>query len=206
MKTVLFPLLLSLLINADEPATGSAAAYRVFLKKPDIYKQQIASEGKAIFERNCSYCHGRDGSGQGGFAADLRKRISKESALHIIQNGANNFQKKFPYGMPSVIKDEKGAKIVAEFISLGMPPSHPGAEIYKQARCTLCHGDNGDGFGYYGSGKNKTAPNIKKFDLQTLMAILKNGKTGVIGNMHSFHYLSDEELKLVSMHVMSLSE
>lgn len=205
MKTVIFTLLLTLVVHADNSGTEFTDRYKLYLQNPAIYKRQIASEGKAIFQQRCAYCHGDDGSGQGGFAADLRKRISKESAMHVIRNGANNFNKDFPNGMPAMIKDEQTAQTVAEFIALGMPDSHPGAKIYKNARCAMCHRSNGNGFGTYGSGERKIAPNIKKFDLKTLMSILKHGKEGTIGKMYSFHALADEELKIVALYVMSLS-
>jgi cbb3-type cytochrome c oxidase subunit III len=207
MKIIIFALLLPLLVNADESKADLIAKYKLFLQNPIAYKQQIASEGKAMFIKRCSYCHGSDGSGESGFAADLRKRISKESALYTIQNGANNFYKRFSFGMPIMIKDENRAKIVAEYISLGMPSSHAGAEIYRTVGCAKCHGENGSGYGNYGfsTGKKRLAPNIKIFTLETLLLILKNGKNGKIGLMQSFHYLSDEELKIVSLYVMSLS-
>ena len=208
MKIIIFTLLLSLFVHADESKADVSAKYKLFLKNPIIYKQQLNSEGKKIFIKRCSYCHGSDGSGQGGFAADLRKRISKESALHTIQTGSHNFSEQFPFGMPIMIKDEKRAKIVAEYVSLGMPSSHAGAEIYRRVGCTRCHGSNGYGYSNYSFGgpKKRLALNIKTFDLETLMLILKNGKEGKMGLMQSFHYLSDEELKVISLYVMSLSK
>lgn len=206
MKIIIFSILLSLLVHADESKADLIAKYKLFLQNPIAYKQQIASEGKAIFKKRCSPCHGSDGSGQGGFATDLRKRISKETALYAIQNGANNFNKRFAFGMPVLIKDENRAELVAEYISLSMPSSHAGAEIYRAAGCARCHGENGYGYADFGFGQKKwLAPNIKIFDLETLLLILKNGKNGKMGLMPSFHYLSDEELKIVSLYVMSLS-
>ncbi len=208
MKIVIFAILLSsLLLNADESKVDLSPKYKLFLKYPIIYKELLASQGKEMFNKRCAYCHGQDGSGQGGFAADLRKRISKESALYAIQNGANNFSHRFSFGMPAMIKDENRAKIVAEYISLGMPSSHTGAKIYELSGCAKCHGKNGYGYASFAFGgkKRKLAPNIKIFDLETLMMILKNGKSGKIGLMQSFHYLSDEELKIISLYVMSLS-
>ena len=209
MKTIVFTLLLSLLLHAEGSSADSQARYKRFLQNPHVYKKQIAIEGKAVFEKRCAYCHGSDGSGQGGFAADLRRRISKESALHAIRNGSNNFRNDFSFGMPPMIMDKERAEIVAEYIALGMPDSHAGAVTYRSA-CAKCHGKNGYGYGtfaseYVGFGAKKMAPNIRNFDLATLMMILKNGKDGKIGHMQSFHYLSDEELKIVSHHVMSLS-
>lgn len=172
--------------------------YRLFLKNPSIYKEQLAAEGREIFIKRCSHCHGKDGSGQGGFAADLRSRISKESVYFVMKNGANNFKKDFAGGMPPMIKDDLRAKIISEYISLGMPSSHDGEKIYKQTSCARCHGDAG-------YGKQYLAPNIREFDKKTISTVLKNSKEGKIGFMPGFNYLSEEELEIISLHVMSLS-
>lgn len=197
MKIVisLFILLQTLLYSKDP---NQVLSYKLYLKNPSIYKKQIAEEGKEIFIKRCSHCHAKDGSGQAGFAADLRFRISKQSVYFAIKNGANNFKKDFPGGMPPMIRDDKKAEIISQYISLGMPSLHEGEKIYKQTSCARCHGDAG-------YGKIYLAPNIKNFDKKTIMSVLKNSKQGKIGFMPAFNYLSEEELELISLHVMSLS-
>jgi len=189
-------MLFQALLYSNEPNQDSR--YKFYLKNPSIYKEQIASEGKDIFIKRCSHCHGKDGSGQGGFAADLRTRISKESVFFAIKNGANNFKKDFAGGMPPMIQDDEKVKIISEYISLGMPKLHDGAEIYKQTSCARCHGESGH-------GKKHLAPNIKNFDKRTVMIVLKNSKQGKIGFMPPFNYLSDEELEIIALYVISLS-
>ncbi|MBU1658979.1 c-type cytochrome [bacterium] len=203
MRLLLLILLLSVLCDAEVPHAMQVNSdedlkYALFLKNPILYKEQIHQEGKALFLKRCSYCHGKDGSGQGGFAADLRRRISKESAYYTIKNGGNNFRGSFAGGMPPMIKDNSKAQSVAQYISLGMPKSHPGALVYQQTNCARCHGESGHGRKYL-------APNIHNFDLKTITMILKNGKNGYIGLMQSFNYLSDEEIQIIAIYTLSLS-
>lgn len=199
MKVVISLIVLfQALLIANEIQPNLNLIYKLYLKNPLIYKQQIASEGNEIFIKRCSHCHGQDGSGQGRFAADLRTRISKESVYFAIKNGANNFKKDFPGGMPPMVKDDEKAKILSEYISLGMPSSHAGSELYKQTNCARCHGEDG-------YGKKYLAPNIKNFDKRTIISVLKSSKQGKIGFMPGFNYLSDEELEIIALYVLSLS-
>ncbi|MGB5868001.1 MAG: c-type cytochrome [Arcobacteraceae bacterium] len=165
-------------------------------KWSDISKQDLVGMGQSVFLVQCAPCHGIDGEGIDGKAQNLTKRISKESVLHVINNGANNFKTDFPGGMPAGMASGQDAEDIAEYVAGGFKGEQPAAF----AACASCHGENGEGMDY-------VAPNIKDYSDKVVATILKNGKKSIIGQMPSFDgRLSETQVKAVANYLRSIGE
>ncbi len=165
------------------------------MKKIDATRR--VEMGRALFLQKCAFCHGRDAKGRNDFAADLTRRISKKRALLNIQKGARNFIHSYPGGMPPMVPDPKRADTLADFVAKGFPKDHPGAKLYEKAHCARCHGPDGRGIRY-------RAPNIRSFDLETVAAILKNGKFGILGRMPAYPALAPYQVTMLYEYIASL--
>ncbi len=156
--------------------------------------------GQSIFIVQCAPCHGLKADGMDGKAADLNKRVSKESIVYTIKNGANNLKSDYPGGMPGgMLADEAQINAVADYIAGGFKAGHAGAEYYAMGGCNGCHGENGEGFMSVG-------PNIATYDIATVSSVLKDGKKGHIGAMPAFNNLTEIQTKAVAAYVTSLSK
>jgi cytochrome c oxidase cbb3-type subunit 3 len=100
--------------------------------------------------------------------------------------------------MPPMVPDAARADIIADYVARGFPTAHPGAEIYVKAYCKRCHGEKGEGIRY-------RAPNIRRFDLQTVAAVLKNGKKGVIGRMPAYRHFAPYQVTMLALYIESLA-
>ncbi|MDC0933441.1 c-type cytochrome [Arcobacteraceae bacterium] len=162
----------------------------------NISKEDLVGMGQSVFLVQCAPCHGIDAEGIDGKAQDLTKRISKESVIDIINNGANNFKTDFPGGMPGGMAFGDDVEIIAEYVAGGFKGEQPASF----AACASCHGENGEGMDY-------VAPNIKSYSDKVVASILKDGKKSVIGTMPSFDgRLSDTQVKAVANYLRSIGE
>jgi len=88
----------------------------------------LQAMGESIFLVQCAPCHGVDAEGINGKAQNLTKRISKESVVHTIKNGASNFKTAYPAGMPPMmLTDEAEIDAVATWIADGAKGEAPAA-------------------------------------------------------------------------------
>jgi len=162
----------------------------------NISKEDLIGMGQSVFLVQCAPCHGIDAEGIDGKAQDLTKRISKESVLDVINNGANNFKTEFPGGMPAGMASGQDAEDIAEYVAGGLKGTAPAAF----AACSSCHGENGEGMDY-------VAPNIKSYSDKVVATILKDGKKSIIGTMPSFDgRLSETQVKAVANYLRSIGE
>lgn len=165
-------------------------------KWSDISKEDLVGMGQSVFLVQCAPCHGIDAEGIDGKAQNLTKRISKESVLHVINNGANNFKTDFPGGMPAGMASGQDAEDIATYVAGGFKGEQPAAF----AACASCHGENGEGMDY-------VAPNIKDYSDKVVASILKDGKKSIIGQMPSFDgRLSETQVKAVANYLRSIGE
>jgi len=162
----------------------------------DISEDDLIGMGQSVFLVQCAPCHGIDAEGIEGKAQDLTKRISKESVIHVINNGANNFTTDFPGGMPAGMAFGDDVEIIAEYVAGGLKGPAPAS----YAACAGCHGENGEGMDY-------VAPNIKTYGDKVVASILKDGKKSSIGMMPSFDgRLSETQVRAVAHYLRSLGE
>ncbi|PIF04869.1 MAG: cytochrome C oxidase subunit III [Arcobacter sp.] len=161
-----------------------------------ISKDDLIGMGQSVFLVQCAPCHGVDAEGIEGKAQDLTKRISKESVLDVINNGANNFKTDFPGGMPAGMAFGEDAEKIAEYVAGGFKGEQPAA----YAACAGCHGENGKGMDF-------VAPNIRSYGDKVVASILKDGKKSIIGTMPSFDgRLSETQVKAVANYLRSIGE
>jgi len=162
----------------------------------NISENDLVGMGQSVFLVQCAPCHGVDAEGIDGKAQNLTKRISKESVLHVINNGANNFKTEFPGGMPAGMASGQDAEDIAEYVAGGLKGEQPASF----AACSSCHGENGEGMDY-------VAPNIKTYSDKVVATILKDGKKSIIGTMPSFDgRLSETQVKAVANYLRSIGE
>jgi len=162
----------------------------------NISENDLVGMGQSVFLVQCAPCHGVDAEGIDGKAQNLTKRISKESVLHVINNGANNFKTEFPGGMPAGMASGQDAEDIAEYVAGGLKGEQPASF----AACSSCHGENGEGMDY-------VAPNIKAYSDKVVATILKDGKKSIIGTMPSFDgRLSETQVKAVANYLRSIGE
>ncbi|HIP12520.1 MAG TPA: cytochrome C oxidase subunit III [Arcobacter sp.] len=165
-------------------------------KFKNIDESGLRSMGESVYLVQCAPCHGVDAEGIDGKAQDLTKRISKESVLEVINNGANNFKSVYPGGMPAGMASGADAEELATYVAGGLKGAKPAA----WATCSSCHGENGEGMAY-------VAPNLKVYSNELIATVLKDGKKSTIGEMPSFEgRLSETQVKAVATYLRSIGE
>jgi len=130
--------------------------------------------GESIFLVQCAPCHGNTGDGLSGKAHDFTSRMSKAQVLDVIEKGSN--QLGYAAGMPAMMATGKDAEDIAAYVAGGMKGEQPASF----GVCAGCHGADGKGVA-------GVAPNIKKFDEDLIVHVVKSGKKGAIGVMPAFH-------------------
>ena len=164
-------------------------------KWANITSEELVGMGQSVFLVQCAPCHGVDAEGINGKAQDLTKRISKESVLEVINNGASNFKSVYPGGMPAGMASGADAHEIASYVAGGLKGTAPASF----AACSSCHGENGEGMDY-------VAPNIKSYSDKVMATILKDGKKSNIGTMPAFKNLSETQVKAVANYLRSIGE
>lgn len=174
-------------------------------KYANMDDEMLVEMGESVFLAECKVCHGLTADGIEGKAADLNARISKESVMHVIMNGANNMKTDFPGGMPMGLNysfaDESELNKLVDYVVAGLPEDDSeGAALFEKGTCNSCHGANGEGMAYAG-------PKIDGYDVATVSAVLKDGKKANIGTMPTFaDRLNPKQIEAVSAYVTSLSK
>ncbi|MEJ2373459.1 MAG: DUF4006 family protein, partial [Sulfurimonas sp.] len=153
--------------------------------------------GESVFIAECKVCHGADGKGIDGKAANLHQRISAANVKNVVINGSNNQLLGTEMPMPDrngLFNMDTGAPItdaeidaVASYVANGMKGE--GADVFA-AVCSSCHGADGKGMEY-------VAPDIAEFTPTLVTNVLNHGKKGVIGRMPSFSRLNDKQIELL---------
>ncbi|WP_419770686.1 MAG: c-type cytochrome [Candidatus Marinarcus sp.] len=153
--------------------------------------------GESIFLVQCAPCHGVDANGIDGKAQNLTKRLTKESVIYTVKNGANNFKTQYPAGMPPMmLTDDKDINEVAEYVAGGFVGTAP--ESFGV--CAGCHGPDGNGMAY-------VAPSLKTYEDSLVASVLDNGKKANIGQMPSFKgRLNETQYNALASYIRSLGE
>ncbi len=154
----------------------------------------LSAMGESIFLVQCAPCHGVDAEGIDGKAQDLTHRISKESVLYTIKNGANNFKTDYPGGMPAGMASGADADAIAAYVAGGFKGEAPA----MWSVCAGCHGQDGAGMPMVG-------PNLRSYDDAMIASVLKDGKKSAIGTMPNFKgRLNDTQVKAVANYLRSI--
>lgn len=166
----------------------------------DITGDRLVEMGESVFLAECKVCHGINADGIDGKAANLNQRIEAVAVKYVIANGANNMKTDFPGGMPPMmLTDAAQIDAVADYIVLGFPEGHAGAEAFLMGGCTGCHGEKGEGMPFVG-------PKLNGFDVATVASVLTDGKKGAIGTMPKFERLNPKQIEAVGAYITSLSK
>ena len=117
--------------------------------RPKVTAQEIA-RGRALFEAQCSYCHGAGGDGGRGAnlaRPALRRAATDEALFRVVSRGIPGT------GMPgNAMSARETWQVVAFVRSLGRVTRQPlpgdiasGARLYQANSCASCHTIHGRG-------------------------------------------------------------
>ena len=170
-------------------------------KYADIKGDRLAEMGESVFIGNCTVCHGANGDGMNGKAANLTQRIEKKSVEYVIKHGSNNKLLGMEMPMPdrnglfnantgALITDEE-IDTVASYVAGGF--NGPGADIFA-GTCAGCHGADG-------RGMPGVAPNIREFTTDLVVNVLNHGKKGAIGKMPAMDILNKKQKEAVATYI-----
>ncbi|MDU7693231.1 MAG: c-type cytochrome [Helicobacter sp.] len=177
-------------------------------KLKDLDHEDLAKMGEKLFLLKCSVCHGQDGAGNGGKAADLTKWSKVEGIVHVIKNGSTGLNYS-GVEMPAIDMSDEDAHIVAQYVLVtfaGQKDSFQdldierGKKIWDDNSCAACHGE--DGKGMEGFAANLTEYGTPQF----LKEVLTRGKKGNIGQMPNFNTqpLNDTQIKAINAYIQDL--
>ncbi|MEF3191353.1 MAG: c-type cytochrome [Campylobacterales bacterium] len=176
-------------------------------KWANMDEETLVKMGQSVFVSQCAACHGVDGSGMGGKAANLNEYGREAHVVHVIKNGSKGLG--YPLGeMPAGLVDEVTAPKVAAYVMTlhgGKPSNEAAAAEGKaafEASCASCHGSDGKGMG-------GQAPDLTQYGTPAMIAdvVLQRGKNGHIGMMPAFDdsigILNANQRKAVAHYILS---
>lgn len=196
----------------------AALDLRVLQNQKAMADNQVVTVGQQLFEVKCAACHGSDGAGLNGFAANLQEFGTEQHIYYVIKNGSKGLGHVTP-SMPAqydildpdpTVREQKARDVAAYTLTLsGKTPREGNPEAGKavfSARCVTCHGPNGNGGGPTGAIPNFSANLTEYGTVAYIERILRHGKNGHIGQMPDFlneGTLSDFQLNAISQYVES---
>ena len=161
-----------------------------FNSSEDTPKGNYLKSGDAALQlHGCKSCHAVETDKVLMGPSFKTRTLTKEQVLDVINNG----QDKLGYAMgamPAGMATGADAEEIAAYVAGGMKGTQPASF----AACSSCHGE--DGKGMFG-----TSPNLVEYDVPLLTNVLKHGKKGAMGNMPTFPYVTDEEIKAIVKHL-----
>lgn len=170
--------------------------------------------GKNIFLVQCATCHGIDGVGIDGKAADLSIWGSEQGLIDVINKGSKGMN--YPMGEMLGANDlglsNDDAKAIAAYVSKDISSIKitknenlvsKGKELFEN--CMVCHGENGANV----IEGELQAPDLRIYgSADFVVEVLKKGKNGHIGHMPNFdiNLLNEIQKQAVGEYVISLSK
>ncbi|MBL0691366.1 MAG: c-type cytochrome [SAR324 cluster bacterium] len=185
-------------------------------KFKDASDEVLIQMGESVFNTHCVACHGINGKGLDGIAADLTEFGTEKHIIYTIKYGSQGLQKLTPFMPPQwellgendEERHENAQNIAAYVLSLGNHPHRVGTPELGRAQfeeiCAVCHSPNGSGGGPNGDITG-FASNLVEYGTSGYVSdIVNGGKDGIIGLMPVFseiNVLSNIQLKAVSTYV-----
>ncbi len=186
---------------------------------PDLLRFSQAG-GAATFRAFCSQCHGGAGSGRPGGYPNLQDDDwlwggSIDDIHNTILNGIRNedspdarFSEMPAFGRDGILGNEEIAQVVEHVVKISGQESDanlagPGATIFAE-NCAACHAEDGTG------DQSQGAPNLTDAiwlfggDRDSIAETVRNSRYGVMPAWGFNGYLTDYEIKMVSIYVHSL--
>ena len=168
-----------------------------------IQGTELIKMGESVFIAECKVCHGADGKGLGGKAANLHERIAVNSVKYVINHGSNHgllFEGSMMPDRSGLFNANTNAPLtddevdaVAKYVAGGLKGSGKGADTFA-GTCAMCHGADGKGLDSMG-------PNIAQFTPALVKNVLTHGKKGAIGTMPSFDRLNDKQKEAAAAYI-----
>lgn len=171
---------------------------------------ELVKMGEQVFLVQCAQCHGVDGTGINGKAADLTKWGTEEAIFHTIMQGSKgmNFMAGVMNPASDFDIDEAGARAIAAYVAAEVSaikktknPDLVEAGREGFATCMSCHGEDG-------KGMDGLAPDLTKYgSADFVVEVLNRGKNGFIGSMPNFGIsgvLNATQQKAVGAYISSL--
>lgn len=164
-----------------------------------------------LFADNCAACHGAKGHGGPGFPAlddaDWLWGGAPETIAETITLGINATDDSRVAEMPSFdwldpVDRQELADHVASLPTGAASPDSPGAALFAE-NCSACHGDGGTGGLLAGAPSLTDASVIYGQDQTTVLATLRQGRTGVMPAWSG--RLSPAEINLLALYVSTLA-
>ena len=162
---------------------------------------------EGVFLVQCAPCHGIEGEGINGKAADFSSWGTEEAIVDTIVNGSKGMN--YPLGeMPAGLLDSQSAKAVAAYMVEKITktgtknPDLVATGEALWATCTACHGADA-------KGMSGSSPDITRYGHpEFIVNVLNSGKKGSIGDMPSFNdgRLTDIQKLAVGKYVNSLTQ
>jgi len=171
----------------------------------------LKAMGEGLFLVECAPCHGANGEGISGKAANLHEWGSEKAIADVIKNGSKGMG--YPMGeMTAGLVDDNASKAVVAYIAQEVSGIKKSANANLVAdgksfettnmSCQACHGPD------Y-KGMDGQAPDLTKYGTaEFVVDVLNHGKAGTIGVMPNFGdgRLSDIQKRAVGEYVISLSK
>lgn len=164
-----------------------------------------------LFADNCAACHGAKGHGGPGFPAlddaDWLWGGAPETIAETITLGINATDDSRVAEMPSFDwLDPADRQVLADHVA-SLPtgassPDSPGAALFAE-NCAACHGEGGTGGLLAGAPSLTDASVIYGQDQTTVLATLRQGRTGVMPAWSG--RLSQAEINLLALYVSTLA-
>ena len=172
-------------------------------KYANIKGNELIKMGESVFIAECKVCHGADGKGLGGKAANLHERISAENVKYVINHGSNHgllYEGSMMPDRSGLFNSNTGAAItdaeidaVAAYVAGGLKGEGKGADAFA-GTCAMCHGADG-------KGVDSMGPDIATFAPALVKNVLAHGKKGAIGTMPAFDRLNTKQREAAAAYI-----
>ena len=168
-----------------------------------------APDGKALFNKHCSACHGTEGKGGVGVPLSMPSfinSVSDEYLKRTIRVGRpGRIMPAFPKlsdAQVTAIASHVRSWTDAPMVKFDSTPvtgdKKHGQEVFLE-RCAQCHGADGKGMEF-------VAPSVADYTPALVADVLKHGKKGAIGTMPKFENLNAKQIEALGAYVTSLSK
>ena len=155
--------------------------------------------GESVFNTQCVICHGINGKGQNGKAANLVDFGNAAHIEYVIRNGSTGLRKLNPamppqfeiLGENEAERTEAAKNVAAYVLTLSGKEPTPGSNLEKgkesyMMSCFACHGASGKGMGPSDDIPDFASDLTSYGTPMYIKEIISNGKNGYIGSMPSF--------------------
>lgn len=209
-------------LEAAKAHPGSTPAAASFIPEMNL-EPQATPEGRAVFESNCSGCHGADGRARTEGGEALRPvalnlvdyRFQPEQLVKTLENGVSGTAMPAWSDLPGdqfravaeyVLTLSRTAEPRSEDLWAEKPVEMVAGERIYEAHCVRCHGERGEGNGPE-AGEYAPAPADFQRMLVSFEGVEQVMQHGVPGSgMEAYPLLSPQEIQALTYYLRSFYE